>query len=80
MRAYVAQMAQGIQPARAAFTSRRAAGTDRHTRRLVPQNRRGINNMPILFYLPFIVFSGMFSVATESMREPAKQRVKAKKD
>ena len=36
--------------------------------------------MPILFYLPFIVFSGMFSVATESIREPAKQRVKAKKD
>ena len=41
------------------------------------RNSRGINNMPFLFYLPFIIASGMFSMATESFAEkPEKEKPK----
>lgn len=35
--------------------------------------------MPMLFYLPFIIATGMMAVAAETMQEPAKQKVGAKK-
>jgi hypothetical protein len=37
---------------------------------LIPQNRRGINNMPFLFYLPLII---AISVATESLNPIARK-------
>jgi hypothetical protein len=40
---------------------------------LIPQNRRGINNMPFLFYLPLIIATGMFSVATEGLNPIARK-------
>jgi hypothetical protein len=36
--------------------------------------------MPIFFYLPLIIATGMLSVAAETMREPAKQKVRATKN
>jgi hypothetical protein len=35
--------------------------------------------MPIFFYLPFIIATGMLSIATDTMRVPAKQEARAKK-
>lgn len=46
---------------------------------LIRQNRRGINNMPMLYYLPFIIMSGMFRVATESAYATAKSAQNEKK-
>jgi hypothetical protein len=36
--------------------------------------------MPILFYLPFIIATGVLSVAAGNMRAPANQQTRAKKD
>jgi hypothetical protein len=36
------------------------------------------DNMPIFLYLPFIIATGMLSIATDSMRVPAKQESRAK--
>jgi hypothetical protein len=80
MRPHLAQPAEGIQPRSRPFTSRRAAGTDPPAASLIQQNRRGINDMPIFFYLPLIIATGMLSVAAETMREPAKQKVRATKN
>ena len=35
--------------------------------------------MPILFYLPFIIATGLLTVAAESLRVPVKQEACAKK-
>jgi hypothetical protein len=36
--------------------------------------------MPFLFYLPFIIATGMFSVATESLAAPARKAQPEKRE
>jgi hypothetical protein len=50
-----------------------SAGTASHDGLLIRQNRRGINTMPLFFFLPFIIASGILSVAADSMSAGAKK-------
>src|SRR4051794_33825488 len=42
---------------------------------LTKRTRQG---MPLLFYLPWIIWAGMFGVAQDAAREPAKAKAEAK--
>jgi hypothetical protein len=68
----VAQLTAGIQPIHG--TSRPGERRNGPAGRIVdPANQRGINNMPMFFLLPFIIATGMLSVAAESFSAGAKK-------